>query len=577
MTTPEKPPAARTLLPAFLLTAFLSLIAFRLYTLQIVQHQEITARATQQYERRIPVASKRGTLYDRQGRELAITVETSSVFAHPGLIQDPKVTASQLSQVLHVPSKEILERLQDGRPYVWIQRKVERGQAERVAALNLPGIGLVPEGKRYYPKKELAAHVIGFVGIDDKGLEGIELQYDHLLGGGSRLLTSQVDALGRIVSRKQEKTGSLSDLYLTIDEVIQHVAERELEAAVRRSEAKGGTVVVMDPKTGEILALANLPTYNPNDYASHPPAFRRNRALTDPYEPGSAFKVILAAAALEEGIVKPSDLFHGEDGVIEVAGVKIRDHERYGWMTFRDVLALSSNVGTIKVGMKVGKDLFYTYITHFGFGLPTGVDLPGESPGLIRRPRNWSEISIGALSIGQEISVTPLQLITAFATVANGGSLIRPYAVKAIRGPDRTLRQVTSIPVRQVISREIAKTLSSILQEVVERGTGQEAAVPGYTVAGKTGTAQKMDKETGRYSHNKLVASFVGYVPAEEPRVTILVLLDEPRRFAWGGTGAAPAFREIARETLAYLKIPRGTPKEMRVARRPYEAPATTD
>jgi cell division protein FtsI (penicillin-binding protein 3) len=563
------------LLLAFLLTAFLSVIASRLYTLQIAQHQEITARATQQYERRIPLATKRGTLYDRQGRELAVTVETSSVFAHPNLIQDPKGTASQLSHALHVSSAEIVERLRSGRPFVWIQRKVERGQAEKVAALKLPGVGLVPEGKRYYPKRELAAHLMGFVGIDDKGLEGIELQYDHLLSDGSRLLTSQVDALGRIVSRKEEKTESVSDLYLTIDEAIQHVAERELEKVVRRSEAKGGTVVVMDPKTGEILALANLPTYSPNDYANYPPALRRNRALTDPYEPGSAFKAILAAAALEEGVVKPADLFHGEDGVIEVAGVKIRDHEKYGWMTFRDVLAYSSNVGTIKVGLKVGKGLLYSYITNFGFGLPTGIDLPGESPGLIRRPRSWSQISISALSIGQEISVTPLQLITAFAAVANGGSLIRPYVVKAVRGPDQTLRQVAPFPVRKVISRETAKTLTSILQDVVGRGTGQEAAVPGYTVAGKTGTAQKTDNETGRYSHNKLVASFVGYVPAEEPRLVILVLVDEPRRFAWGGTGAAPAFREIAREALAYLKIPRA-PKEVQVARRPYEAPATT-
>lgn len=572
-----RPPASRTLLLAFLLTAFLSVVAFRLYTLQIAQHHEIITRATQQYERRIPVASKRGTLYDRQGRELAVTVETSSVFAHPALVHDPRGVTSQLSQALHIPAGETMEKLQSGRSFVWIQRKVERGQAEKVAALKLPGVGLVPEGKRYYPKGELAAHLLGFVGVDEKGLEGIELQYEHLLSGGSRLLTSQVDALGRIVSRKEERTAPPSDLFLTIDEVIQHVAERELEGAVRRAEAKGGTVVVMDPKTGEVLALANLPTFNPNDYTAYHPSLRRNRAVTDPYEPGSAFKVILAAAALEEGIAKPSDLFHGEGGVIEVAGVKIRDHEKYGWMTFRDVLVHSSNVGTIKVGLKVGKELFYTYMTNFGFGLPTGIDLPGESPGLIRRPRHWSQISIGALSIGQEISVTPLQLITAFAILANGGSLVRPYVVKAVRGPDGSLRQVAPFPVRRVISQETARTLTSMLQEAVERGTGQEAAVPGYAVAGKTGTAQKMDKETGRYSHNKLVASFVGYVPADGPRLAILVLIDEPRRFTWGGTAAAPAFREIAREALAYLRIPRGTVKEVQVARRPYEAPATTD
>ena len=271
----------------------------------------------------------------------------------------------------------------------------------------------------------------------------------------------------------------------------------------------------------------------------------------------------------------PGDLFHGEDGFIEVAGVKIRDHKKYGRMTFRDVVAFSSNVGAVKVGMKVGKNLFYTYITSFGFGLPTGVDLPGESPGLIRRPQQWSRLSIGALSIGHEISATPIQLITAVAAVANGGHLVRPHVVKAVRDPDGRIKEIRPFLVRRVISPETAQTLASMLTEVVQRGTGQAAAIPGTQVAGKTGTAQKFDQNTGRYSRTKVVASFIGFVPAEDPRLAILVLIDEPQRFTWGGSVAAPAFREIAREILNYLEISPLHARVDRVARRPYETPGT--
>lgn len=556
----EKPSRVRIAIPALLLAAFLGFLSAKLYFIQIVRHRDFGTRADAQYGRRIPVAAKRGTIYDRRGRALAISLDAASVFAHPELVQDPVTTASRLAQVLEVLPAKVLANLQSKRPFVWIQRKVDPARAGAVANLALPGVGLVPEGKRYYPRKSLAAHVIGFAGLDDKGLEGVELEYDHLLTSGVRSLSGRVDALGRIVFREAEAISAGSDLFLTIDEVIQHVAERELEAAIRRSGAKSGTVIVMDPGTGEILALANVPSYNLNTYGSSPPAFRRNRALTDPYEPGSAFKLILAAAAIEEGLVGPEDFFSSEDGFIEVAGVKIRDRERYGRMTFRDVMAFSSNVGAVKVGMRVGKDLFYTYITTFGFGLPTGVDLPGENLGLIRQPQQWSQVSIGALSIGHEISATPIQLITAVATVANDGYLMRPRVVKAVRDSDGRMREIEPVPVRRVLSQGTARTLASMLTEVVERGTGQAAAIPGTAVAGKTGTAQKIDRNTGRYSRTKVVASFVGYVPAENPRLAILVLIDEPQRFTWGGSVAAPAFREIAREILSYLEIPLSNP-----------------
>ncbi|MFQ5656694.1 MAG: peptidoglycan D,D-transpeptidase FtsI family protein [Candidatus Methylomirabilales bacterium] len=571
----ERPPRIRIKLPAMLLTVALGVVGARLYFIQITQHHDLGTRAAKQYLRRVPVSPRRGTIYDRNGRALAISLNGRSVFAHPRFVRDPEATATRLARALRVPARQIRAKLRSDRPFVWLRRQLDPARAEAVADLNLSGVGLVPEGKRYYPKKGLAGHVIGFVGVDNQGLEGVEFAYDRLLTDGSRSVVSRVDALGRMVFRDGGEGDSGCDLYLTIDEVIQHVAERELDAAVRRSGAKAGTVIVMDPATGEILALANSPSYNPNEYRSYHPSFRRNRAVTDPYEPGSAFKLILAAAALEERLVRPQDLFYGEDGAIEVAGVKIRDHEKHGWMTFRDVLVFSSNVGAIKVGMKVGKQRFYSYITGFGFGLPTGADLPGESSGVLRPPRDWSRISIGALSIGYEISATPLQLITAMSAVANGGQLMRPHVLKAVQSPDGTVDEIRPFPIRRVASRETTRTLTSILTEVVERGTGQAAAFTGYQVAGKTGTAQKLDQKTGRYSRTDVVASFIGYVPAKAPRLAILVLIDEPGRLAWGGSVAAPAFRAIARETLSYLAIPPRHPQDERVVRRPYEAAAT--
>jgi cell division protein FtsI (penicillin-binding protein 3) len=569
----ERPTRGRIALLAMALTTVLGVVAARLYSIQIIQHRDLGTRANGQYERRIPVTAKRGTIYDRHGRPLAISLDAASVFAHPSLVQEPRATASRLAKILKIPAGVIRAKLKSDRPFVWVERKVDPDRAAAVSELALPGVGLVPEGKRYYPKKTTAAHLIGFVGVDNRGLEGVELQYDSLLTGGPRsFLSSRVDALRRVIFREAEDSPAVSDLYLTIDEVIQHVAERKLEEAVLRSEARAGTVIVMDPLTGEILALANAPSYDPNGYGSYPPASRRNRALTDPYEPGSAFKTVLAAAALEEGVVRPADLFYGEDGTIEVAGAKIRDHKRYGWMTFRDVVAYSSNVGAIKVGMKVGKTRFYNYITSFGFGVPTGVDLPGENHGVIRRPPDWSGLSLGALSIGHEISTTPIQLITAMSAVANGGHLVRPHVLKAVRHPDGRAEAIQPFLIRQVISHETAQTLTSIFTEVVARGTGQEAAVPGFPVAGKTGTAQKLDRQTGRYSPTKVIASFIGYVPANNPRLAILVLIDEPRGTAWGGTVAAPVFREIAREVLSYLAIPPVAPRDERVARRPDEA-----
>jgi len=552
-----------------LLFAGLSTVACRLFFLQIQQGEQLSERVTKQYERRLPIVSRRGTIYERSGRELAVSLKVSSVFAQPAAIEDVPGTARALGRILEQPARELGARLAGDKSFLWIQRQIEPAQAGAITDLGLKGIGLLPESRRYYPRQELAAHVLGMVGMDDRGLEGLEYQFDDLLGGQPQFVVAQQDALGRIVFRQEPgRQAPIFDLHLTIDEVLQYVAERELAKGVERSHAKAGSAVVLDPHTGEILALANMPSYDPNRYRQVSSAVRRDRAVTDSFEPGSMFKTILLAGALEEGAVRPEELFYGENGILEVSGVTIRDHEKHGWLTVRQVMAQSSNVGAIKIGQKLGKSLYYHYMSGFGFGTLTGTDLPGEAPGLIRRPRSWSALSLASLSIGQEIAVTAVQMATAFAAVANGGNLVRPHVVRALTAQDGTLaRQVEPVVIRQVISPQTAQTVLSILTSVVDEGTGKEAALEGYTVSGKTGTAQKLDPATGRYSHQKVVASFIGAVPAESPRLVILVVIDEPETLRWGGSLAAPIFREIAKEAMQYLQVPPSPNRDLRLVR----------
>ncbi|HWT80284.1 MAG TPA: penicillin-binding protein 2 [Candidatus Methylomirabilis sp.] len=561
----------RRIIVIFLLLLFsLGGVAGKLFFLQIQQRDRLAERATRQYQRRLPIVSRRGTIYDRTGRELAVSLRVNSIFAQPAAIEHPAATAAALAHILDQPAEDILARLANDKPFVWLERQLDPAQTEAISDLNLKGIGLYPESRRYYPRQELAAHVLGMVGLDDRGLEGLERQYDDLLGGQPQFVAAQQDALGRVIFRQEEpeRPTPIFDFTLTIDEVLQYITERELQRAVERSRAKGGTAVVMDPHTGEVLALANQPTYDPNHYRKTPAAARRDRAVTDAFEPGSVFKVILAAGALEEGVVRPDDRFFGENGAIEVGGVTIRDHEKYGWLTVREILTHSSNVGAIKIGQKLGKSLYYHYMSSFGFGSLTGLDLPGETPGLMRRPKSWSSLSLSTLSMGQEISVTPIQIATAFAAIANGGTLLRPHVIHALRAQDGSLsRTLEPVAIRRVIAPETARTLLDILRGVVEEGTGKEAALEDYTVAGKTGTAQKMDPATGRYSHRKIVASFVGAVPAESPRLVILVLIDEPETLRWGGSIAAPTFREIARDTMKYLQVPPSPSRNLRLVR----------
>jgi len=557
--SPRSEYRSRAFILAGCLSLFLVAVVARLAYLQIIVRDELARLAERQHSKTIPLRPRRGSIFDRHGKPLAISGEVDSIYAVPARIEDAEKTARQLSPLVNELPGELEKRLSGEKAFVWIKRKVPPSVGQSVRALQLPGIGSLPENLRFYPNRELAAHVLGFEGFDDKGLEGAERAYDQLLAGEPGLALIGRDAFGREVPTQSTvlrppRPGR--EIVLALDSTIQYIAEKELDAAWRRTRAQAGMVIVMDPRTGELLALAGRPTFNPNAYYAATPHDWRIRALTDPFEPGSTFKVILAAAALEAEVAKPSDHFFGEWGAITVANRVIHDWRRYGWLTFQEVLQYSSNVGAIKVGMTLGKERYYEGIRAFGFGSLTGLGLPGESRGQVRPPQLWSGLSLASMSIGQEVSVTALQLLSAFAAVANGGRLMQPQLVRSIldsRGEE--VRGFRPNAVRQVVSPETARTLTEILTAVVHEGTGKNAAVDGYDVAGKTGTAQKFDPKTRVYSREPGVLSFVGFAPADDPRFAMLVLLDEPKGVAWGSEAAAPIFSAIAGQILRYLQV----------------------
>ena len=551
---------SRALILATLFACAFTGLVGRLGYLQVLRHPDLLAAAERQYAKTVTIRTRRGPILDRNGNTLAASTPVESLYAQPRRIVSPPAVAHRLAPILGEREADVRRHLGSDRSFVWLRRRLSPSAADAVRALGEPGLDLAPETMRFYPNRELAAHVLGFDGVDGAGLEGIERVWEAHLGGAAGKAIVERDALGRDVTTtpivlKAPTPGA--GLSLTIDTTIQYLAERELDAAYRRTGARSATAIIMDPRTGEILALAVRPTFNPNNFALATAREWRDRAVTDPFEPGSTFKVILAAAALEERVIKPTDLVFGGNGSITVAATTIRDWKPYGWLTFGQVLERSSNVGVIRVGLELGRDRYYRYISDFGFGSATGVGLPGESRGLLRDPSRWSGLSLATLSIGQEISVTAIQLAAAVGAVANGGRLMQPQIVRAVLDPDgREVRGFEPHVVRQVISPDTARTLTRLLVNVVEQGTGHLAAVPGYAVAGKTGTAQKLDPATGRYSHSPGVLSFVGFAPADDPRVLMLVLLDEPANEQWGSEAAAPIFSAIAGEVLRYLGVP---------------------
>jgi cell division protein FtsI (penicillin-binding protein 3) len=556
----ERPSAFRIYVLLGVFTLLLLGLMVRLFAIQVLQHRQFAELAERQHQRALELRGKRGTIYDRRGRELALSVNRDSVYVNPNEFSENAETVALLARTLGLRETALWEKMHSDRQFVWLKRKIPPQETAALRSLGIKGIGHVTESQRFYPKQALAAQVIGFVGTDEVGLEGIEHAYESTLTGEAVRVVLDRDARGRPIALRADTLRELPrghDLVLTLDERLQFIAERELRAQVAKVGARGGVVIVMEPSTGEILALANEAVFDANNLRDFSPKHWRERSTADTFEPGSTLKAVVAAAALEERLVKPEEMFFGEQGSIQVAGVSIRDHEKFGWLTFREVLEKSSNVGAIKVAQRLGKDRLYTYLERFGFGSRTGIDFPGEAPGLLRHPQQWSELSLASLAIGQELAVTPLQLVTAFSALANGGVLMRPYLVKSVANAAEVVQEATPLQVRRVLSGATARQVTALLQGVVSRGTGKAAAVEGYTVAGKTGSAQKFDAALGKYSSQRTIASFVGYLPAEHPRVAILVSLDEPQAaMAWGGIAAAPAFSAIAQQAMRYLHIP---------------------
>lgn len=539
--------------------AFLVFLIFcisRLFYIQFFRSSYLSGIANKQHNLFVELEPRRGNIYDTNLKPQAINIPADSLYASPNEIQDKEAIIKQLSQILNLDYVYLRDRLYRKKSFIWVARKITPQQAGAIKRLNIKGLGFLKENRRSYPNSYLASHIIGFAGLDNIGLEGIELYYDKYLKGEAGWALFLRDARQKKLDLWQKmvlpKDGF--DLALTIDEVIQYIAERELDKAFKTYHAKGASIVVMNPHTGAILALANRPTYDLNNHVNVSNDQMRNRAICDLFEPGSVFKIVTASAAIEEKKVNEEDRFFCENGSYRVASHILHDHRPHGWLSFREVIVESSNIGTTKVAQILGPEIITRYIKLFGFGSKLGINLPGEILGIVREPRLWSKISIAAIPIGQEVGVTTLQLVAAVAVIANGGQLMKPYIVQEIRDKQgETIKKSSPTMIRKVISLDTAERVKKILMGVVEEGTGKLAKVAGFTAAGKTGTAQKLEPN-GTYSHNKFVASFIGFAPAEDPLVAIAVVVDEPRPYYFGGVVAAPVFKNVASDTIRYLK-----------------------
>jgi cell division protein FtsI (penicillin-binding protein 3) len=549
---------ARLIVTAAVFVVWTIGIEARLIYLQVVRHADLMARAEAQQLDRIDVPAKRGEILDRNGRVLAYSVDADTIWANPTEVDGPDRTASLVCSALDECDgglrSAMARALRKDARFAYLVRKVSPDEARRVKDLDLPGVGFLKENRRYYPNKQLAAHVLGYVGLDNTGLAGLESAYDSQVRGRDGKVLVQTDARQHALSSRVDRPAtSGAALELTIDQYLQHIAERELRAGVEQNRAAGGTAIVMDPTTGEILALANWPTFNPNAFARVDDAVRRNRATQEIYEPGSTFKIVTASAAIEEGVVGAGDPIDCSPGHVTFGSRVIRDVHTFGVLPFTDVLVKSSNVGAIKVGLRLGPERLSRYVSRFGFGEPIGPDFRGESPGIVWSPSRLDPSALASVSMGYQVGVTPLQMAAAVSSIANGGELVEPRVVRAFI-KDRQRVDVPRRTLRRTISAETAAELTAIMEAVVERGTAQAAQVAGYTIAGKTGTAAKL--VDGRYSKSEYNASFVGFVPSRKPALTVIVVIDSPRAAGYyGGTVAAPVFQRIAEASLRHLGV----------------------
>ena len=533
-------------------------ICVRLVYLQIFRYGEFQQRADHQQQRSINVSAKRGVIFDRQGHELAMSIMVDSAFAVPSEVPDLPTAISLITRITGDDSRLVLADCRAHKTFCWVARKANGETIGRIRALNLQGIHFQKESKRFYPKRELAAQVLGYVGTDDGGLSGVEREYDEKLRGQPGRMQISVDARKKWFARIEKEPEAGDNLVLTIDEKIQYIAERELEQAIHDTHAIAGTVIVENPRTGEILALANRPTFNPNIKKEIKNEALKNRAVSDIYEPGSTFKLVTISGALEERLTRPDEMFDCQMGSIVINGMRIRDSKPHGVLSVADVLAESSDVGAIKIALRLGEDRFYKYIRAFGFGQQTGIELPGETRGMTKPVNRWSKVSIGAISMGQEIGVSAVQLAAMASTFANDGVWEAPRIVATTIAPQSTPQMVAFHPdhERRVISSLTSAQMRQMMRGVVLHGTGRKAVLEGYTSAGKTGTAQKVDPNTGAYSRTKYVGSFAGFAPINNPAVTVAVILDSAVGLHQGGQVAAPVFQRITQQVLEYLHVP---------------------
>jgi cell division protein FtsI (penicillin-binding protein 3) len=533
---------------------WMAAVLFRLSYVQLVCYAEYFAKAQHQQRRIFEISPRRGAIYDRKGRELAISIPMDSIFGDPTDIKDASLVAGLLSRVLNIPAVEIETKIREAKTPVRLAKKLSPETVQRIGDMNLKGVFFQKENRRVYPQRQSLAHALGYVDTDEKGIGGIEYAFDKQIRGKPGRMMVMADGKRRWYDRSEAAADPGASVVLTVDETIQFIAEKELARGMQETHSKYGTVVIQNPNTGELLAFANAPTFDPNDAGSYPDEVRMDRGVSAAYEPGSTFKVITMTGALENGVTNPDEMIDCQMGSIVVAGRLIHDWHPFGILSVRDVLANSSDVGSIKVAMRLGAPKFYDVIHSFGIGQLTGIELPGENRGILRPVDNWMASAIGSVAIGQEVSVTPVQIISAISAVANGGMLYKPRIVKEIQGGSPLL--VVSHPApQQVTDATTAATVRGMMETVVLSGTGKLAQLNGYTAAGKSGTAQQIDPNTGRYSPNKYIASFVGFAPVNEPAMTILIVFDSPEGAHHGGEIGGPVFKRIAEQVLAYMDV----------------------
>ena len=555
----QRSPRLRWLVVWVVAVVWMGAVLARLSYLQLFCYSEYFAKAQHQQQRIFEISPMRGVIYDRKGRELAVSIPMDSVFADPTDIKDPEMVARLLSRVLDIPAEDLEAKISDSSKPVRLAKKLSPETVERIDEMNLKGVFFEKENRRVYPEHDLLAHVLGWVDTDEKGMGGIEHELDKQIRGRPGRVMLMADGKRRFYDRRESAADPGASVVLTVDETIQYIAEKELKRAMEESHALHGTVVIQDPSNGALLAVANNPNFDSNDAGKFTDDTRMDRAVTAAYEPGSTFKVITMTGAIENHVTNPNVLVDCQMGSILVAGRLIHDWHPFGVLSVRDVLAHSSDVGSIKIALSMGAPRFYDTMRRFGIGQLTGIELPGENRGLLRPLENWTASSIGSVAIGQEVSVTPVQIVSAISAIANGGTLYRPHIVQEIRGDGPKPLPARAEP-QQVTDAETAATVREMMETVVLSGTGTPAQLNGYTAAGKSGTAQKIDTNTGRYSPNQYVASFVGFAPVNEPAVTILVVLDSPEGAHHGGEVGGPVFKRIAEQVLAYLDVAHDVP-----------------